>query len=327
MFLAALVSLLLPALAAQSPAPAVRAGPAALQRPVVVGASLSYGLGLDQKHENGVRTSLADVAQAALEVEHQRVVDLGHSLMFLNTTSNARQLIDSARDQNPTLVVALDFLFWFGYGEIASEDARLAMLERGLGQLEGFDCPVLVGDFPDMQAALRGKSHLARGGPLLMPAQVPAPETLAKLNAKLAAWAAERPNVVLVPLSEFVAKLHTAEKIEVRGNTFGGKDGLATLMQPDLLHPTLRGTVGVWILAADRLVTAKPEIPADAFLWNAEELRQRVWNAKEQERRDAAEKARKRAEKAAPPPPPEPDPPAAEKKSRRGGGERDGDGG
>lgn len=326
MFLATLVSMLLPALAAQSPAAVRPAAPPALQRPVVVGASLSYGLGLDQKHENGARTSFADVAEAALEVEHQRVVDLGHSLMFVNTASNARQLVESAHDRNPTLVVALDFLFWFGYGDLPSEDARLALLERGLDQLEGFECPLVVGDFPDMKAALRGKSPLANGGPLLQAAQVPSPETLTKLNARLAAWAAERPNVVLVPLSEFVAKIHSGEKLEVRGNTFGGKDALATLMQPDLLHPTLRGTIGVWILAADRLVAAKPEIPADAFLWNAEELRQRVWNAKEQARRERAERERRIAEKRAPPPPPEPEPPAAEKKSRRGGGERDGDG-
>jgi hypothetical protein len=313
MFLATLLATLL-ATGPQSPAAAIAVP--VLQRPAVVGASLAYGFGLEQKHEVGARTSLADVAEAALRAEHERIADLGNTWLFVNTVSNARQMLESAREHEPTLVVALDFLFWFGYGELPSEEARLALLERGLDQLEDVACPLLVGDFPDMRAALRGRSPLL-GGPMLRPEQVPAPETLAKLNVRLAEWAAERPNVVLVPLSELVAKIHAGEKLEVRGNAFGGKDAVATLLQPDLLHPTLRGAVAVWILAADRLVAARPEIPADAFLWNAEELRQRVWSAKEKERREAEERARRRAEKAAPPPPPSPEPPVTDKPRRQ----------
>jgi hypothetical protein len=150
---------------------------------------------------------------------------------------------------------------------------------------------------------------------------VPPPETREKLNERLLAWAAERPNVVVVPLSKFVADLLAGREIAVRGNRWpaGSK---ATLLQPDWLHPTLRGAVALWIVAIDRLVAAHPEFDERSFHWDAETIRQRLWAAKEKDRAaQAAREARLQEKRTPPPEPPPPDPAEVGRKSR---GERDG---
>jgi hypothetical protein len=139
--------------------PSTEAG-GSLGRVIVLGSSVSDGFGLQQKGEAGVRTTLADVGEAALIAEHAPVHGHTSQRMHINTAASGRQLVENARDRNPTLVVAVDFLFWYGYGALGSESARLALLEKGLAQLEGFHCPVLVGDFPDLGAALQGQSPL-----------------------------------------------------------------------------------------------------------------------------------------------------------------------
>ena len=290
-----------------------------LERVVVVGASLSDGVGLAEKTEVGARTTLADVVDAAVLVEHKAPASLASSWMFMNTTADGIQQIAGARDKNPTLLVAIDFLFWYGYGTRA-ETSRLGFLEKGLKELDTFACPVVVGDFPDMTQALEGRSTIT-GGPLIVRDQIPQPETLKLLNERLAAWAAERPNVVVVPIAELTAKLRANEEISVRGNKWTA-GSFGTLYQADRLHPTLRGAIAVWIHAADKLVTAHPEIAASSLEWDAETIRRKVYAAKEKDRLAQAERDRKRREKATTPPepPPQPAEEAAKARKARGGG-------
>jgi len=168
-----------------------------LQRVFMIGASASSGFLLQA--DVGVPTSLTDVLEAALVSEHEPVQASTSLSFFLSPLASGEKQIDKALAYEPTLLLALDFLFWFGYGRVASEDARLERLEQGLWLLDKLEGPLVVCDLPDMSAALDGRGPF--GVPMLRPSQIPRGATLERLNAMLAAWAAERGDVIVVPLA------------------------------------------------------------------------------------------------------------------------------
>jgi hypothetical protein len=210
------------------------------------------------------------VIEAGLLGKHGPVLD-GSSLMtFVDPSGSSKTALAALEKRDPTLVVALDYLFWFGYGtRWGGEKERLAALELGLASLEGLHCPVLLGDFPDMRSALQAKVHV------LPPKAVPDPETLAKLNERLAAWAKEHANVVLVPVSKVMGSLLAHEEVRV-GSNLWRKEAVPGLLQDDGLHPTLEGTTGLWIFAVERLLEARADVPRKDFECNAGTLAKKL---------------------------------------------------
>jgi len=229
----------------QEPAPAaVQAAPSpALRSVVVIGASLSTGFGLERK--------LSDVLDASLAGPHARIRSEGDLLMFTRPERSGAEQIERAHRAEPTLVVALDFLFWFGYGTIGPggapiqrEEDRLAMLERGLALLGELDCPLILADFPDMSASV---------GRMITREQMPSRPTLAKLSERVRAFAAVRPNTLVLPLSKLVHQMKAEQEVMIGRHTYPPK---SRLLQPDELHPTLDGMVAVGQLVCDELVKA-----------------------------------------------------------------------
>jgi hypothetical protein len=236
---------------------------AVLGRMAVVGASVSAGFHLD-----GVETApLALTLEQALLAEHEAATSHASTFFFLASTDGRADQVEAALAAEPTLVVALDYLFWFAYGVAASEDARLAEFDEGLAILACVKQPLLVGDIPDVSRAAEG--------PMLSRSQVPAPETLVRLNERLAEWAAERPNVMLVPLRGFIDKATRGEAFELRGNRYDA-DALDALFQPDQLHASLTGIVGLTLLTLDALERASDDVAAADVRWSAADVLDRV---------------------------------------------------
>ena len=275
MFLSAFALIVAPLLGAPPQAPSVDATEVpALRRVVVLGASLSQGYGLESA---GTKLTFADVVEASLRDPHEPVLSKASLLFFTRPEATGKAQVDAASAEKPTLVVGLDFLFWYGYGFFASEKDRLALLEKGLSELERMDCPVLVGDFPDVSLAARspaGSSGSARPG-LLAPEQVPGPSTLRKLNERIRAWAATRKNVVVVPLGDLVARRTSGEDLVIHGNRWSSA-ALAGFVQPDRLHPTLEGTIALWLGSLDALVAGRRDVPTSAFEWDAAAISRRL---------------------------------------------------
>ena len=226
--------------AAQVSAPSAVLGPQPFAAPAeiatriaIVGADLSDGFGLQL--DVGARTSLAEIADLGLIGVHDPVLDQGATMLFVNPEATARQELAAATAKNATLLVAVDLLFWFGYGR-GSDSSRLERFERGLALLERCTAPLVVGDLPDMSAALQGLSSTDQG-PQLRADQVPAPETLKKLNDRLREWAALHPNVIVLPMSELLGKVRGKDEIRLRGNVWP-KAVHEQLLQADKLHTT-----------------------------------------------------------------------------------------
>jgi hypothetical protein len=225
-----------------------------LERVAFIGASATAGFGAVALDPDGkeplVPLPLAASFSGAI-AQSTEVHDFGSGFFFMTPPATGRNQVTRALAIEPTLVVAVDFLFWFGYGAddgnggwIDDENERLAKLELGLRELERIPShvPVVIGDFPDMSRAV---------GKMLSKAQMPKPETLAKLNDRVKAWLADRPNVVQFSLGDLVERLKSNEPVDIGGLRFERSAG--RLIQTDDLHPTSRGSLALGLRIAEVL--------------------------------------------------------------------------
>lgn len=224
-----------------------------LERVVVIGSSLSGGFGLDVTFDEVLTTMLAP--------EHELAGAKSNVLFYLAPLDEGRAQIEYALERDPTLLVAVDFLFWFGYGAatldgrmLIADSQRLDMLETGLALLGRFDCPIVVGDFPDMSDAVATN--------MLHPRQVPSPAALERLNGRLAAWAEERGDVYVVPISTIIRDMRAGRPFELGGNRWPA-DSAHRVLQDDQLHPTIEGMAGVASQIARELVADGRSEPGD----------------------------------------------------------------
>ncbi|MBL8860343.1 MAG: hypothetical protein JNL28_17670 [Planctomycetes bacterium] len=244
---------------------------AALDKVAVIGASISAGFRLGENADPFAdsKLQLAHIVGASLLMEHQPVVNAADQSFFFAPVKKSEKALATVKEAEPTMIVALDYLFWFGYGQ-KKEEQRTLDLDKGLAGLAQFTCPILLGDLPDMTLASNTPDPVF-GKPLLAASAVPKPETLKALNAKVAAFAKEHKNVVLVPLADLTAKLQSDAEIEVRGNKYP-KGSIDKLMQGDRLHTTLEGTCAVWVFALDTWLATQKDVASASLEFDVKKL-------------------------------------------------------
>lgn len=269
-------------------------------RIAVLGASLSAGTGNSVELVTPKDVALGRFLACVLPPEGVALQDLGDMWFFMDPVAKGPKQVDAALATSPTLVVALDFLFWYGYGDgFRSDDDRLARLELGLAQLDRFACPIVIGDFPDVSIALQGKGPL--GQPLVTPSMIPREVALNRLNTRLAYWLAERPRVAQVPLGPMLKRMQAGQELSMRGNAWKPA-AIGEVLQADLLHPTARGTVWVALATTDVILRAHPSLDAATFQLDEVKVTERLMaatadeRAKEQKKRADREERRRRAE-------------------------------
>ena len=235
---------------------------ATLERVAVIGASASAGWGvvLPSAHPPKERMALnrhidlADVLPVVLGSDAGDVIDHTDTMFFASPMKVGSQEVRDAIASNPTIVIAVDFLFWYGYGErgVSGERhtendvmSRMALLETGIAAIERFHVPVLVGDLPDVSAAAAVEPIS-----LLKQTQVPSRKALQAMNGRIHAWAANDPNITLVPLADTVDRM--VRNVPLRLNSFNW-DSNNRLLQFDRLHPTPWGLVALGELTAQSL--------------------------------------------------------------------------
>jgi len=213
----------------------------AAPKPVVavVGASVTAGFVniLSKAGPDRNRTvPMAKALEGAWPREQVKIRNFGDAVMFMDPVVRGTRQVERAAKLAPDLVIGVDFMIWFGYGHTgrpAGErtDARLALQKRGLALLEKVDCPVIIGDYPDMTGA---------DPRMISPAQIPSPEGLAALNDALRAWAGRHANVTVFPLADWVANVKkNGEPLKFDGMEYSLTE--KQLLQDDRLHATRLG--------------------------------------------------------------------------------------
>jgi hypothetical protein len=259
------------------------ATPDPLARVVVMGASVSDGFGVRLRATlpDGTRPTrrvdLADLIQAAARDGDIGVVSLATDTYFMQPDATARRSVEDALKARPTLVIAIDWLFWNAYGvrgvqgkPLRTCEDRLALLATALDrldQLAASGVPMVVGDLPDMQDSVEGG--------MLVQAMVPPDECLDQLNERVRAWARGRPNVAIAPMSELVRCTLAQDPVTACGRVWS-EAHLGPLMQRDRLHPTLTGTMAVLAVALDQAQRVTGQPVTSRFDMDPAELRQRL---------------------------------------------------
>jgi lysophospholipase L1-like esterase len=239
---------------------------ALFQRYVILGSSASAGFNIQL--DTGVPTRLADYFEAGLLIDSSLASDGSTEMTFLDPEGFAGKAVNKALTTEPTLVIAVDFLFWFFYGSGGPGNTltfRRERLEAGLALLAKFDCPVLVGDLPNMAGA---------AGRMIPYSSMPPADSFAAANARILEWAGAKENVIVVPLAEFNETVGSGGTFKV-GEFTWEPAVMGDLLQADRLHPNLAGCAVMALqimhsLASskgatlDGVITTNPEDLADA---------------------------------------------------------------
>jgi hypothetical protein len=244
----------------------------------VIGASVSGGFEdgpLFGAKESGDSVSLSHMLKkwcdGEVKVTTHSLVEM--CLLFRDPVKLGRKQIDRAKKKKADIIVAVDFCFWFAYGIVFSRDdtkARLADLEEGLSMLAEFDAQIVIGDLPDMTGAAPR---------MLQSFQIPSPESLKKLNARLQEFADENDNVSIVKLGKLVKDVRTGR------SKLPFKDGALSipknaLMQGDRLHLTRLGMSLLMMNLQDPLCSL---FPKDHVMNEAKKTMQQLVEAAEAE--------------------------------------------
>ena len=219
-----------------------------LNRVVVTGASITAGYGVITPPVKGdlgaYPVNMKHIMEGMITSKHEDVAYFGDLLFFKNTRANAKGFIEKIKEYKPTLVVGIDFLFWFGHGtppkDVDVPAYRMEKLQFALELLEQLSVPVIVGNLPDVRGAVVK---------MLSANQVPTKETLQKLNERIHLWGKSHEHVTIIDTRDLWSKALRGEEIVLFDFTWP-EGSQRTLLQGDMLHTTLEGTVAASLLVA-----------------------------------------------------------------------------
>jgi len=239
-------------------------------RIVMVGASASAGF-TESEPLGGPTTPqyrLSRYLDAALLAPHEPVQNLAHTMFFANAEAAGRDQIDRALKARPTLVIGIDFLFWFCYGDGPTDKDRLQRFEKGLKLLEAVQCPLVLGDIPDASGASND----------MLPAdQIPSLEAMSAANRRLKEWAATRRQVVIVSLSGFMRAAMVDKALTIRGYKLP-QGQTRILLQSDKLHPSPPGCAVLALAILDAFQSTRPASSAADVRWDPKEVFRLAFN-------------------------------------------------
>jgi hypothetical protein len=233
-------------------------------RIVVIGASVSQGFTLSEPFggPKSMEYAMDRYLNAALAMPHEPVRNLANRMFYMLPDDMGHTQIRQALTNNPTLVVGIDFLFWFCYGRGETDQDRLDHFDKGLKLLESFKCPLIVGDVPDASAAVNQ---------MLSVRELPSPQARTAANRHLKKWAARHKKVTVLPVAEFMRAVAADEALTVHGRIIPGGTTRA-LLQNDRLHPSRRGCAVLAVSILDAFTATRPGLNASPVRWDPDEV-------------------------------------------------------
>ncbi len=206
-------------------------------RPVIIGASLSDGYDYQERLGGPKSDALAlDIPlKKRIQKQDAQITNLSNRLSFLSPAFISHNQIYNARKISPSVLIAVDQLFWHIYGKYPNAETRLKTFQNALDNLDIIDCPLVIGNIPDASKAVRI---------MLSASQVPTLKTIKKANLILTEWVNKRllnnKQTALVDLSHFMQLSLADKEIKLNNITYPAGSTKAFL-QRDMLHPTPLG--------------------------------------------------------------------------------------
>ncbi len=220
-----------------------------LSRVAVTGASATAGQGVKTPPKRGDLTAypmnMTHVLEGMIQVPHDDVAYFGDMLFFRNPKGLGGGFVKEINDYQPSLLVAFDFLFWFGHGYLPkNEDERsfrMDRLEYALALLDSVQCPIIIGNFPDVSFATKT---------LLSERQVPSDDTRKALNERIMEWGNANTDVHVIDVCKLWADAIDNKPISIC-NHHWEQNTQKVLLQNDFLHPTLDGLIAACLLMTE----------------------------------------------------------------------------
>jgi hypothetical protein len=223
--------------------------PITIERVAVTGASVTAGYGLITPpikcNFGGYPINLKHIVDAMILAPHEEVAYFGDSMFFAHPVVSGKEIIEKISAYDPTLIIAVDYLFWFAYGDVglSGEEYRIKKFNEGLSCLENVKSDLLIGNIPDVHKAI---------GRVLSASHVPTVETIQKMNRMLNLWVLLHQNVTVLDVYTLYGAL--LDDAAIKTDTFTWPAGSKEkLLQSDLLHMTLEGTVAASLVVADAI--------------------------------------------------------------------------
>ncbi len=222
-----------------------------------------------ETREYDLRTDSTPIATLIRRLDPKKRIEvrnLTHTIYRRPNPILANQLRNASKRSR--LVVGLDLMVWFGYGDVkrlprdvtaaeqSSHEAkeRLALQAQGFALIDkymtGNQSIFVIGDYPNLEASNRI---------LLKPHQRPTDEVLAELNRRFYAFAAKRERVVAFPLKK---TLDTALRSELKVVIDGEVRMLRTadVLQLDEIHPNNFGVALLLTYVTDMVKKEAPQV-------------------------------------------------------------------
>lgn len=221
------------------------------KQPVIIGASLSNGYHHQERIGGPKSDALAldHYLKKHLPKQDTQITNLSNRLSFISPVFISHNQLYDASKLSPSVIIAVDQLFWHLYGRYPNTKTRLKTFQNALDKLDQIDCPLVVGNIPDASKAVRL---------MLSASQVPKLETINKANEILTEWVKKRlqhnKQTAIVDLSHFMKICLADEEIKLNNIVYPAGSTKAFL-QRDMLHPTPLGVTAISHAVMDALHT------------------------------------------------------------------------
>jgi hypothetical protein len=229
-------------------------------------------LGIELTEEEFLRRAKGIALRSVLTTSYRaakvRLYEFANMAMFMNPRKIGREQVEVALKRKASLVIGIDFLFWFVNGRrsriwdpetqkldvAAMQAAEAQKLQYGLDLIEKRLLPmgitVVIGDIPDMEGC----------DPRICPPWMIAPRRASeRANQRIRAFAQAHERVLLYPLARR-AKEMRSDRFAIQLGDDERLGTVAGLLQVDLLHTT---TLGSAVLAQDLLNWLAEKLPKE----------------------------------------------------------------
>lgn len=214
-------------------------------RPFIIGASVSDGYEHTEILGGPKSDALAldRYLNRAIAEPEIKFTNIAKRFSFLYPLGISHKQVTETLARKPTVVIAVDQLFWQLYGNFSSPENRIKTFKAALAKLDPITCPLVIGNIPDASHSINK---------MLAASQIPKLEIIKKANLILEEWVSKRKQTVILDLAQFMRLSVANKEIKLKHITYP-EGATRKFLQSDMLHPTPEGAEAISYAVVDAL--------------------------------------------------------------------------